>query len=235
MHTTSFMVGGVSPFTTTDYPNHLAYSVFIAGCPWRCTYCHNNTLQARKSSTLDWGDILKQLSQRQHLIDAVIFSGGEPTIDSYLPTAMQQIKEMGFKVGLHTAGIYPKQLQRVLPLVDWVGLDIKTSWDQYDALTGCKGSAQRVQRSLLQVLEAKVDYECRTTIHPQLHNETTLISLITTLSELYQIKNYALQHYKAPAHRSEPVPTITTHGYPSRQVLHYAKQCFSSFVFRSYD
>lgn len=232
--TPTLLIGGVTPFTTADYPNHFSYSVFIAGCPWRCSYCHNEMLQTRQPTALTWQHVLEQLRSRQHLLDAVVFSGGEPTIDSSLPTAIEQVKEMGFKVGLHTAGIYPKQLHRVLPLIDWVGLDIKTSWTDYDALTSCKGSAQRVQRSLLHILEANIEYECRTTIHPLFHDEAKLITLIKLLSETYQVKNYALQRYKAPAHTNPSLPPIKKLTFPEKHILHYAKQCFSSFEFRDY-
>ena len=45
-------VGGVTPFSATDYPGKLAAVVFVQGCPWRCGYCHNPHLQPRCSDVL---------------------------------------------------------------------------------------------------------------------------------------------------------------------------------------
>ena len=136
-------VGGYARFTSTDYPGELAAVVFVQGCPWRCSYCHNPHLQPRGSEPLmRWKDLLTFLASRAGLLDAVVFSGGEPTLDPALEDAMRDVKALGFKIGLHTAGIYPQRLQQVLPLVDWVGLDVKTSFDAYDELTGAPGSAQ---------------------------------------------------------------------------------------------
>ena len=122
----SLQVGGLTPFTSIDYPGQLAAVVFVQGCPWRCGYCHNPHLQPRgQPAGPRWGEVLAFLRQRAGLLDAVVFSGGEPTLDPALPQAIAEVRALGFKVGLHSAGIYPQRLQAVLPLVDWVGLDIK--------------------------------------------------------------------------------------------------------------
>lgn len=65
------------------------------------------------------------LTQRQGLLDGVVFSGGEPTRQIAVVDAARRVKEMGFAVGFHTGGQYPKRIESLLPLLDWVGLDIK--------------------------------------------------------------------------------------------------------------
>src|SRR2546425_1022480 len=78
-------VGGVTPFSATDYPGKLAAVIFIQGCPWRCGYCHNPHLQLRTgASLLRWPQVIDLLQRRVGLIDAVVFSGGEPTTDPAL-------------------------------------------------------------------------------------------------------------------------------------------------------
>ncbi|HEY8710991.1 MAG TPA: anaerobic ribonucleoside-triphosphate reductase activating protein, partial [Burkholderiaceae bacterium] len=165
-------VGGLTPFTTIDYPGQLAAVVFVQGCPWRCVYCHNPHLQRRDATAptaLQWEDVRRWLERRTGLIDAVVFSGGEPTRDPALPEAMAQARALGFRIGLHTAGLYPQRLQQVLPLADWVGLDVKAPLaddDRYARITGVRGSAAPVRRSLAAVRASGVDFECRTTAHP---------------------------------------------------------------------
>ena len=146
----ALIVGGYTPFSATDYPGRLAAVVFVQGCAWRCGYCHNPHLQPRASEGLmPWQDVRTFLASRAGLLDAVVFSGGEPTLDPALEDAMREVKAIGFKIGLHTAGIYPERLRSVLPLLDWVGLDIKTSFEAYDELTGAPSSAVAAQKRTL--------------------------------------------------------------------------------------
>ena len=78
-------VGGVAPFTATDYPGQLAAVLFVQGCPWRCGYCHNTHLQPRtREGAVSWAKVMSFLARRVGLIDAVVFSGGEPTSDPAL-------------------------------------------------------------------------------------------------------------------------------------------------------
>jgi pyruvate formate lyase activating enzyme len=106
------------------------------------------------------------LERRGRLLDAVVFSGGEPTLQGALPAAMQETRSMGFKVGLHTAGPYPERLRRLLPLLDWVGLDIKALAHEYPMITGVPGSGERAWQSLRLLLKAGVPLQVRTTVLP---------------------------------------------------------------------
>ena len=115
-------VGGLTPLSTTDWPGMLAAVVFCQGCPWRCGYCHNpDLIPARGDHEIPWEDVLAFLRRRQGLLDGVVFSGGEPTAQAGLADAMREVRALGFKIGLHTGGMYPQRLAAVLPLVDWVG------------------------------------------------------------------------------------------------------------------
>ncbi len=185
-------IGGFVPFTSIDYPQHLSAVVFCQGCPWRCGYCHNqHLLTSRSTELLDWRDILKKLHQRQGLLDAVVFSGGEPTLQKSLYDAMEQVRAMGFKVGLHTAGCYPDRLKILLPLVDWVGLDIKDLPENYPALTGAGGSGNQAWDSLDILLNADIPLQVRTTMHPGMEKEQ-IARLCTNLSRM-GVTDHSLQ------------------------------------------
>ncbi|MCU7809345.1 MAG: anaerobic ribonucleoside-triphosphate reductase activating protein, partial [Candidatus Thiodiazotropha sp. (ex Semelilucina semeliformis)] len=96
-------VGGLVPMTTVDYPGCLSAVIFCQGCPLRCRYCHNSDLLPREAeATIPWREILDFLKRRQGLLDAVVFSGGEPTQQRALPDAIAEVSAMGFKIGLHT-------------------------------------------------------------------------------------------------------------------------------------
>ncbi len=133
-------VGGFVPFTLTDYPGALAAVVFCQGCPWRCGYCHNpHLIAAHGDDERDFARIVDWLGTRRGLLDAVVFSGGEPTAQAGLPAAIAAVRALGFKIGLHTGGAYPRRLAKVLPLVDWVGLDVKAPRAEYECVTGDRG------------------------------------------------------------------------------------------------
>jgi pyruvate formate lyase activating enzyme len=165
--------------TTVDFPGRLACVIFTQGCPWRCPYCHNAGLRPiRSKGTVPWKKVLSFLDARRGFLDGVVFSGGEPTRNARLPEALRQVRNLGYAIGLHTAGIYPKRLGLVLPLVDWVGLDIKAPLDRrYQLLTGSPGSAMRVIISLNLVLKSGVDFQLRTTVDPSLTSAADLDDL----------------------------------------------------------
>lgn len=192
----SLQVGGLTPLTTTDYPGQLAAVVFCQGCPWQCGYCHNPHLIPRSDDTKGWLEVVSFLGRRQGLLDAVVFSGGEPTLQSGLLDACLAVREMGFKVGLHTAGTYPERLGAVLPLLDWVGMDIKAPFDDYERTTGVPGSGERARESLLALLAGGVAYEVRTTVHSGLLNADQLLALAKDLAAL-GVKHYVLQEFRA--------------------------------------
>jgi pyruvate formate lyase activating enzyme len=124
----------------------------------------------------------------------VVFSGGEPTLQAALPDAMREVHALGFKIGLHTGGMYPKRLAAVLPLVDWVGMDVKAPFADYERITGVKESGAPVRESLKLLLASDVDYEIRTTVHPALLAEEEVVGMAHDLVAR-GVKHYALQAF----------------------------------------
>jgi len=180
-----FRVGGFVPLTTVDYPGELSAVVFAQGCPWRCRYCHNpDLLPARGNTQWCWQDVMQTLVRRQGLLDAVVFSGGEPAMQATISEAIMQVKTLGFKIGLHTAGIYPKRLAGILPLIDWVGLDVKALPTDYPAITGVPDSGQAAWSSVTNVLASKVTHQFRITVHPQLTSRDQVIEIKRRLYEM---------------------------------------------------
>jgi anaerobic ribonucleoside-triphosphate reductase activating protein len=189
-------VGGLVPFTTTDYPGKLAAVVFAQGCPWRCGYCHNPHLLApRGGAELAWDGVLDWLDRRQGLLDAVVFSGGEATAQAALAGAVHAVRAKGFAVGLHTAGIYPRRLSEIVGRVDWVGLDIKAPIAAYMGLTGTKSSGPAAFASLDLVQRAGVAFEVRTTVHPALTPSAQLVALARELAD-HGLRAWVLQRFR---------------------------------------
>lgn len=230
--TRQLKVGGVTPFSATDYPGQLSAVVFVQGCPWRCGYCHNPHLQARPAnSPLPWQHVMALLERRVGLIDAVVFSGGEPTIDPALAGAMRQARALGFKVGLHTACIYPERLAEVLPLIDWVGFDIKAPFAQYAGITGAPDSGEQAQACARLIVDSGVDYECRTTIHPTLLQPRDIVALAGTLAGM-GVTNYVLQEFRPQGCNDAALKTQAQPGYPGQEVVAQVEALFPRFTLR---
>lgn len=225
-------VGGVTAFSATDYPGKLAAVVFVQGCPWRCGYCHNPHLQRRGAPAgLEWEAVLDLLRRRTGLVDAVVFSGGEPTTDPALARAIAEVRAMGFAIGLHTACVYPRRLAAVLPLVDWVGFDIKAPFAHYQRITGVAGSGSQARDCARLILASGVDYECRTTIHPTLLAQHEVRELAATLAGL-GVRNYALQVFRAQGCADTLLNAAATGGYPDQATLDAVGGLFDRFTLR---
>jgi pyruvate formate lyase activating enzyme len=209
-------VGGLLPLTTLDYPDHLACVVFCQGCAWQCRYCHNPELiRSNAAPAMGWERVLDFLDRRQGLLQAVVFSGGEATLQTCLPEAMREVRKLGFKVGLHSAGIKPSAFRRALAECDWVGFDVKALEDQVALITGVANSGQSNWESLHSLLDSGVDFECRTTVHWQLFDCQHIQRLAERLA-LLGVRHFAIQlvrpqrmldmslgHSFAPAQASE--------------------------------
>lgn len=207
-------IAGVTAFSTVDWPDMLAATVFLQGCPWSCFYCHNPALiDPRAQGDVSWSDVVDLLCDRMGLLDGVVFSGGEPTLQRALVPAMDAVRALGFRVGLHTGGAYPGLLAQVLPHVDWVGLDIKALPEDYDRVTGRPGSAAKAWRSLELVLgnrllragsERPLDFEVRTTVHPGAIDDEGLGELGCRLADA-GVDCWAVQRFRSEGTRA-PLP-----------------------------
>lgn len=182
-HSCEIPVAGLVPFSTVDWPGRLSAVVFVQGCPWRCSYCHNpDLLDARAPTVRQWEDVVTWLGRRVGLLDGVVFSGGEPTVHLGLARAIGQVRELGFAVGLHTGGPWPRRLAALLPLVDWVGLDIKATPAGYPTVTGALRSGANAYESLRVLVSSGVDHEIRTTVDPTVHTREDVLQVAEAVS-----------------------------------------------------
>jgi len=156
---------------------------------------------------VQWRDVLAFLESRRGLLDAVVFSGGEPTLQPALLDAVRSVRNLGFRIGLHTAGMTTEQFASLLPLMDWVGFDVKASFSAYSRITGVERSGEIALASLRLLLASGIAYEVRTTLHPAL---LTLADIAVLRDELLSlgVTHYAVQHFRSTgisANRLAPV------------------------------
>ncbi|MGQ9640520.1 MAG: anaerobic ribonucleoside-triphosphate reductase activating protein [Candidatus Bathycorpusculaceae bacterium] len=182
---------GLQKTSLIDYPNKIASVLFTPGCNLRCPYCYNwRIVVDPKPPFLREEAAIKILESRKKYVDAVVVTGGEPTIHKELPNFLKKLKDKGFAVKLDTNGFNPQALKACLPYVDYVALDVKTTLEKYPLL-GAKDITPLFQT--LEFLKAgKVEYEFRTTVVPGFVDAED----ITRIGELVKgAKTLALQQF----------------------------------------
>ncbi|SEB82544.1 pyruvate formate lyase activating enzyme [Paramicrobacterium humi] len=196
-------IAGLTRLSTCDWPGRLVATVFLQGCPLDCGFCHNPELiDPRTPGRIAWAEIIAFLERRRGLLDGVVFSGGEPTRQPGLADAMAHVRALGFGVGLHTAGPYPARLAHVLPLCDWVGLDIKAPERLYAAVCGVASAATKAFASLRLAQDSGVDLQVRTTVDPTTMSDVDVAELTDTLAEL-GVADHVLQRVRPDGTRPE--------------------------------
>ena len=229
-------IGGFVPFTTIDFPDKISAVIFCQGCPFRCPFCHNHSLQPVGQPGLEkWEDILDVLSKRKRLLDGVVFSGGEPLWQEDIENAVRQVKDMGFKVALHTSGVRPEVLKTLLPLVDWVGLDVKAPLSKYAQATGTKEAfkaGEKTWESLSLIQQAGVDFEARTTTDPRLLTKEDILQIAHALHK-QGVQTYVLQEYRPVSQgQGEPSAAQISAFYTDKDFLEKLQKLFPCFSVR---
>lgn len=197
-------IGGIEKFSIVDFPNQMSAVVFMQGCPWRCPFCHNAHLQDVNVDTdIAWHKFIDFLKQRKGILDAVVFSGGEPLVQQGLKDAIVEVRDLGYRIGLHTGGYLPQHLRSVLPLVDWVGFDIKAPLNEirYKEITGGIADIDKVKESLKLLCDSEKTFECRTTCDPRFLSVADIYEIAEELKSM-GVKEYYLQKYR-------PIPSDT--------------------------
>lgn len=190
-------IASITPLTSIDFPGRLAAIFFTQGCSWRCPYCYNASLQAfnPEGEGVSLEEIKTFLEERKGFLDGVVFCGGEPLEQAGLYDLMAFVKKSGYEVGLHTNGVSIEKLKKVLPVCDWIGMDIKAPFRKYDELTGVKNSNVKPKKCAELLIQSGISHEFRTTYHPDLLSEEDLMEIAGELSSM-GAKHYVLQAFQ---------------------------------------
>ena len=191
-------IGGVTPFSTIDYPDNLSAIFFFQGCVFRCPYCHNLEFQEIKEPFYPLKGFKDFIKERKGFLDAIVFSGGEPLLfPDELELLCKLSKESGFKTGLHTTGFSPERLNSLIEkgLIDWVGIDLKADMENYSVACGVeKNFFDETVKSIQILKQSGVDFEVRTTVFKEIANIDLLKKVLETYNEL-NIKAPVFQVY----------------------------------------
>jgi pyruvate formate lyase activating enzyme len=182
---------GIQKTSLVDFPNRISSVLFTPGCNLRCPFCYNwRIVVDPKPPFLTEENALRILEERKKYVDAVVITGGEPTIHKELPKFLRKLKEKAFDVKLDTNGLDSRILEECLPYLDYVALDVKTSPSKYSSL-GAENTTELIHTIEL-LKTGNVDYELRTTVVPGFVDASD----IHTMSELVKgARTWALQQF----------------------------------------
>ena len=182
---------GIDKLSLLDYEDKVSVVLFSKACNFRCPFCHNGDSVLNAQEELDFNDILAYLKTRVGLVDAVVFSGGEPTLEKDLKVKMLEVKKLGFLIKLDTNGTNPDLLEQLLDegIVDYVAMDIKNSPSLYAETAGINFiDINKIKRSIAIIMNKAPDYEFRTTLVKEFHekmNYDAYYELIKGAKKLY--------------------------------------------------
>lgn len=210
---------GYQKTTLLDYPGHLAATIFLGGCNYRCPFCHNaEILQiTEKTSFINEQNILSHLLKRKGILEGVCITGGEPTLHDELPELLSKIKDLGYQIKLDTNGSNPSIIKTLYEhhLIDYIAMDIKNDLAHYAATCGCATiDCSLILTSIDYIKNSGIDYEFRTTVTKELHSEQTILEIGKLLEGS---KRYFIQNYRESEHvlekRFHPIDPQTLQRY----------------------
>lgn len=203
-------IEGIQKLSLLDFPNKLSCIIFTHGCNFRCPFCQNSTLiDNNYEECISEDTIFKYLKKRKGVLEGVVISGGEPTLQKDLKSFIKKIKALGYFVKLDTNGFNSKILKELIDenLIDYVAMDIKNEICKYSATCGLNQmKVDNILESINILENSKIDYEFRTTIMKEYHDIDSIKSILKLIGSK---PKYFLQNFRL----SENVIDKNIHGF----------------------
>ncbi len=211
-------IGGYQKSSLIDYPGKVAAVVYTQGCSWRCPYCHNRSLvyPARFQPSTPEDNIFDHLDLKRGQLEAVVVTGGEPTLQTGLIDFFRRVREMGYLTKLDTNGSHPNVLSSLLleNLLDYVAMDIKGPLKDYSHFAGCEVDTGPLELSMELIKQSNIRYEFRTTLVGGLHTGEHVKQLAPLM---FGVRRYAVQTYRMPPSDFRSQPPFTP---PDEELIH---------------
>jgi len=187
---------GIEKISLVDYDGLVATTLFCGGCDFACPFCHNGGLVKNNQQNIPLDEVLQYLKERKKVLDAIVVSGGEPTLQPDLIDFLTKLKDFGLKIKLDTNGNHYDTLKYIVnnKLVDYVAMDVKNDLINYPkTINKPNFDTTNIQKSINLLKLDYVDYEFRTTIVKEFHT----LDSITNMSQLLaNAKRHFLQKFK---------------------------------------
>ena len=209
------VIAGYEKTSLIEWPGKISAVLFTQGCNFKCPFCHNADLVQnrrageRESERVKEQEIIADLKRRREWLDAVVVTGGEPTLQKDLPEFLESLgppsprlrrgKGLGLLRMVHTNGTNPKVVKKLIDekLVDYWGMDLKSNFDNYFLVQSSKlkiqSLIQNVKTSMVSIINSGVEYEFRTTVVPGIHDLDNLKKLASELQSAINNQQSAIK------------------------------------------
>ena len=191
------IIGGIQKNSLIDYPGKLSCVLFLSGCNFKYPYCHNPQLVKTDSAYSDYLDekaVYEFLESRKGLIDGVVISGGEPTLQKGLVLLCKKIKQIGYLVKLDTNGSRPTAIKLLIDegLVDYVAMDIKSDPLRYPLFIAKDYDPSEILSSIQTIIDSRTPYEFRTTCIKPIVDIISIKNIAKTIkgADLYVLQQF---------------------------------------------
>ncbi len=215
-------IGG-TVISSVEFHGNMSLVIFMSKCPLACRYCHNVEL-LEDNTEWSFEKVKEEIDSSADFLDAVVISGGEPLVQvDAVIDILKYVREIGLKTKLDTSGIYPDNLKKILDLdlLDFVSLDVKTTFSKYKKITGANVGFQ-VKKSMDLINRAGVHLEARTTYVPTLHTKKDIINLADEIeADIYTIQQFRNKNVLDPALEKVEVPNPHDLAELAREIKPY--------------
>lgn len=193
--------GGMQKSSTIDFPGNLCAVLFTKGCNQDCFYCHNRALLTGSGPSLSGEEVEAFLQKRRGLLDGIVVSGGEPTLQPDLAGFLARIRALGYRTKLDTNGSNPGAVHALLEanLLDYAAVDYKAAAEEYVWVAGDADGNAHARETLRLLAESGISYEARTTLYPGLTAEG-LLALAASLPPqlVYRLNIFRMPEMRRP-------------------------------------
>jgi pyruvate formate lyase activating enzyme len=193
-------IKGFIPSSLVEWQGRITSVIFLGGCNLRCPFCHSSeiVLNPKNHPTIGWECVEKYLKEKAGWVDAVVISGGEPTIHENLPCLLKSIKNIGYKIKLFTNGTNPKAIETLfeLKIIDSISMDIKAPLcgEKYKLASGMQVNINNIKQTIMFIVKSGIEYEFRTTAVPCILEKQDIMDIAKDLS-LFGVKKFIIQQF----------------------------------------
>jgi pyruvate formate lyase activating enzyme len=213
-------ISGFIKQSLMDYPNKIAAVIFTQGCNMNCPYCHNRELIPFTPGLILENLIFAHLNKNKALLDGVVITGGEPTMQNDLVEFISQIKtETKLAIKLDTNGSNPTTLQQLInsQLVDYIAMDVKANLTEQNYSLNCgkhyhNDELFKIKQSIQLIIRSGKKHEFRTTVCREL---LTLHDLQLLYNHIEEAQAYYIQMYHTTLKNDA---NISFSPYPNKEM-----------------
>ncbi len=162
----------------------------------RCIYCQNYPAYL-ESNTLTLEE-LKTMIKENWAIDAIKFTGGEPTLqkDALLNVAKALRDAFNIGIAIDTNGTNPNVIKELAKIgLFEAAVDLKAPKNKYPRITGIQ-AFEKVLDTIKILKDYNVDFEVRTTVVMPILTSEDILAIADVLNKI-DVKLWVLQNFRA--------------------------------------